>query len=169
MLLLLSHIWYFWNSLFWESFWHKVDFCRSVTYFQGEGWIPFLPTCPLTYGAQYCQHAPDKPEEGLLCHRAVEQPNSMQNSKMPYSADAIPPQMLTLKGKELRSHHSEKRDNPECSSSSACQPRKLNPVFLSTHLHVWFASCSPVLITHIDNTLFFTDRAKVLKTWEKYF
>lgn len=109
---------------FWESFWHKADFCRSVTYSQGEGWIPFLPMSPLTYGAQHCQHVPDKPEEGLLCHRAVEQPNSVWYSKMPSSADAISPQVLMFKSKDLQSHHSEKRDKPKCSSSSTCQPHK---------------------------------------------
>lgn len=42
----LTH-WCLWSSLFWESFWHKVDSCRSVTCSQGEDWIPFLSTCPL--------------------------------------------------------------------------------------------------------------------------
>lgn len=46
----------------------------------------------------------------------------------------------------------------------ASHTKKLNPVCLNTHLHVWFTSCSPVLITHIYNTFFFTDRAKVLKS-----
>lgn len=82
MLLLLSHIWYFWNSPLWESFWHKADFCRSVTYSWGRAASPSYLLAPYIWSTALPARS-WQPEEGSLCHGAVEQPHSMPCSKVP--------------------------------------------------------------------------------------